>query len=92
MVRAEEMPISSALLALSYLLAPTFCDTTADMDCAKADGSSIMKAQSFSATPRPEDSVRPMSLIIEVRTRNDMFTRALCSAMGAPRRMLLLML
>ena len=80
----ESMPMISALSALSGFMAPMFCATTADIDCAKAWGSSIMNAQSFSATPRPEDSIRPMSLISEVMTRNDMFTSMLCSAIGAP--------
>ena len=55
------------------------------MDCMNADGTSMMNAQTFSATPTPADSVRPIELTIARMTRKETPTRKSCTAMGVPK-------
>ena len=78
------MAYFSPLNALSYLPAPLFWDTNADIDCAKADGISMIKAQTFSATPTPADAITPRQLTIARITRKEIPTRKSCNATGAP--------
>ena len=45
------------------------------MDCINASGTSMMKAQTFSATPTPAEGISPSELTIAWMTRNDAPTR-----------------
>ena len=63
-----------------------FCATKAESDCENAEGASMMKAQSFSATPTPAEAISPSELTMASMTRKDTLTSRSCSAMGAPSR------
>ena len=64
----------SAFLARSGFFAPKFCATKADMESMMEIGTSIMKAQTFSATPTPADAVTPRELTIARMIRNERLT------------------
>ena len=55
------------------------------MDCMKARGISMMKAQTFSATPTPAEATRPRLFTIAKITRNDRPTSRSCRAIGVPK-------
>ena len=78
------MPQSRARPARSIRRAPTFCATNAVMDWAKAEGISITKAQSFSATPTPAEGMVPMPLAMAMMTKNEMLTSKSWAATGTP--------
>ena len=84
--RERPMPQYSDLTALSYFPAPAFWATKADMACEKAEGTSMMKAHTFSATPTPAEGTTPRALTMACMTRKDMLTSRSDSAMGSPRR------
>ena len=56
------------------------------MACMKARGISMMKAQTFSATPTPAEAIRPRVLTMARITRKDRPTSRSCRAMGVPKR------
>ena len=84
--RESPTPVNSAFLARSALPAPIFCATKADMDWLKADGTSMIKPHSFSATPTPAEGITPREFTIAVMARKDMLTSKSWKAMGRPRR------
>ena len=49
-----------------------------------ADGTSIIKAHNFSATPMPADATTPRELTMAMITRNDTLTSKSCKAIGSP--------
>ena len=51
----------------------------------KAKEISIMKLQTFSATPTPAEAVTPMELTMANIMRKEMPTRRSCMAIGIPR-------
>ena len=67
----SKIPYLSALIALSYLFAPAFWATKDDIDCMKDEGTSMMKAQTFSATPTPADGISPSEFTMAWIMRND---------------------
>ena len=72
--------------ARSIFPAPLFCATNDDIDCMNADGTSMMNAQTFSATPTAADAVTPSVFTMARITRNEMLTKKSCRAIGAPKR------
>ena len=86
--RDMRMPQPSAFSARSKRPAPAFWATKADMDCMKADGTSMMKAQTFSATPTPAEGTTPRALTMAWMIRNEIPTRRSWVAMGRPRRVM----
>ena len=83
---ARDAPIPNSIdfLALSFFPAPIFCATNADNDCENDDGTSMIKAQTFSATPTPAEAITPRLFTMELITRNDIFTSPSCKAIGSP--------
>ena len=77
--KRTDTPIAyiSPLYALSIFPAPLFCATKADIACMKAAGTSMMKAQTFSATPTPADATSPSPFTMARITLLTMFS---CSA------------
>ena len=65
---------------------PWFCATKALMACMKARGMSMIKAQTFSATPTPAEAMRPSVLTMASTTRKESPTSRSYSAIGAPKR------
>jgi hypothetical protein len=55
------------------------------MDWPNADGTSMMKPHTFSATPTPALAIRPSELTIARMIRKLMPTRKSASAIGAPK-------
>ena len=66
-----------------------FCATKADIDCMYAEDTSIINAQSFSATPTPAEATTPNVLTMAMITRNEIFTSRSWRAIGAPRQTIL---
>ncbi len=58
--KEDRMPHFRAFSARSFKPAPIFCATKADMACEKVEGTSMMKAHTFSATPTPAEAVKLM--------------------------------
>ena len=58
------IPYRNAFTALSFIPAPIFCATNADIDWENADGTSIIKPHTFSATPTPADANTSIELTI----------------------------
>ncbi len=56
------------------------------MACIKARGISMMKAQTFSATPTPAEAISPRAFTMARITRNDSPTSKSCRAIGVPKR------
>ncbi len=54
------------------------------MACMKANGSSMMKAHTFSATPTPAEAMSPSRFTMAKMMRKDSPTSRSCRAMGAP--------
>ena len=73
-------------IARSGFPAPWFCATKALMACMKARGMSMIKAQTFSATPTPAEAMRPSVLTMASTTRKESPTSRSYSAIGAPKR------
>ena len=80
------IPYFRAFKARFFLPAPIFCATNADIACEKADGTSIINAHTFSATPTPAEAMTSMEFTTVRMTRNEIPTSKSCSAIGVPRR------
>ena len=63
-----------------------FWATKADKDCPKAEGTSMMKPHSFSATPTPAEAMTPRPLTMAAMARKETLTSTSWRATGAPRR------
>lgn len=91
---AKDVPIPQdiAFLARFGLPAPMFWATKADRDWEKASGTSMMKAQTFPATPTPAEGITPRLFTIAEITKKEIFTRPLCNATGVLIRSILPMM
>ena len=78
------IPYPSVLRARCGCTAPIFCATKTEMDCIKADGTSMINPHSFSATPTPAEAITPIAFTMAIRTRKEMLTRTSCNATGMP--------
>lgn len=78
------IPYPSVLRARCGCTAPIFCATKTEMDCIKADGTSMINPHSFSATPTPAEAITPIAFTMAIRTRKKMLTRTSCNATGMP--------
>ena len=85
--RDRPIPTRSARLARSNFPAPMFWAEKADRDWLMAKAISMIKAQTFSATPTPAETSSPRLLAIARRTRKDTFTSRSERARGRPNRM-----
>ena len=91
-LNAKQIPTahSMPLTARSYLPAPLFCEANADTACENAEGTSMTKPHTFSATPTPAETIRPSELTMARMTMNEMLTIKSCSAIGNPSPRILL--
>ena len=63
--------VKNPFFARSTFPAPIFCATNAETVCITEDGTSMMKATIFCATPYPADGIRPIWLTMVFMTRNE---------------------
>ena len=78
------IPVFNDSFARLICFAPIFWATKALKLWEIAAGISIMKPQTFSATPTPADAINPREFTVVCITKNEIPTKKSCNAIGIP--------